>query len=98
MQCRSIGRIFFYIFVGPYAYSGNAVALFVGRCSWTWLVVVVHYVHGHSLASIASVAAEVIDYVVAHVHTLVELCCWARTESWRAAAVVGNEVVVERGS
>ena len=98
MEGRFVGGVGLDILVGAYADAGNALALLVGGRARAGLVVVVHDVHRHAFATVAAVRAVVVDDVIAHVHPLVELGGGARTQSWRAAGMVGNEVVVERGT
>ena len=86
--------------VGADAHRGDAALLgaaYLG-CAGTGLVVVVHNVHMHGLATVAAVAGIVVDHIVAHVHTLVELRGVARTQTGRAALVMGQQVVVEGGT
>ena len=82
------------------AYLCNAL-LYLGRRlhgAGAGLVVVVDHVDIHALAAVAALAAPVVDDVVAHVHALVGLGAGARTQSRRAALIVGHQVVVVRRS
>ena len=95
MKCWSVGRIGIYIFIGAYSNSGNSVSLLVGGGTGSWLIVVIDDVDIHSLTAVASVAAEVIYDIVAHVHTLVKLCGGTRTKARGTAAMVGYEIMME---
>ena len=75
--------------------SNGLAALQRGR---TGFVVVVGYVHVHSLATIASVSSPVVHYVVAQVHAFVGLRAGARTEAWHTGVVVGKQIVMIGGS
>ena len=98
MKGGRVYRIRVYILVGAYADAGNALAFFVGRTSGPGFVVVVDNVHFHAFATVASVSSEVVYHVVAHVHAFVKLCGGTRTETWRTACVMCNEIVVERSA
>ena len=90
MKCGSIGRIGIYIFIGAYSNSGNAISLLVCGASGSWLIVVIDNINVHSLTAVASVAAEVIYDIVAHVHTLIKLSGGTRAKARGTAAMVGN--------
>ena len=95
MKCGSIGRIGIYIFIGAYSNSGNAISLLVCGASGAWLIVVIDNINVHSLTAVASVAAEVIYDIVAHVHTLIKLSGGTRAKARGTAAMVGNKIMME---
>ena len=71
MQGRCIVRVGGYIRVGANTDAGNTFPFIVCGRTWSWLIVVVHNVDIHTLTSIAAVATEIIDDVIAHIHSLV---------------------------
>ena len=69
---------------GSYAYAGYALlyARAALQSARSGFVVVIDDVDVHALAAVATIAAPVVDDVVAHVHTLIFLCAGTRTEAW----------------
>ena len=86
------------ILVGTDTNACDALAFVSGRRARSRLVVVVDNVHLHTLSTIAAIAAEVVDDIVAIVHTFVELSGGSRTEARCARGVMGYQIVVERCS
>ena len=100
MKCWCISRVICNIFGSANANSRNSL-LYVctsGKCCRPWLVIVVHDVHIHVLTAIASVAAPVVEHVVAHVHALVHLCGGSRPKSWHTALVMAHQIVMKTGT
>ena len=78
--------------------SSNAVLIVLAFGGSSGLVVVVHDVHFHGFAAVATIAAIVIDDIVAHVHAFIELCGRSRAKSWGTAVVVSQQVVMVAGT
>ena len=64
----------------------------------TRLVVVVDDIDILTLTAVAAIAAPIIEHVVADVNTFVSLCRLSRTQSWTAAVVMGQQIVVIRST
>ena len=98
VKSRCIIRIRLHITVGTDTHPSNTLTFVVGGRTGTGLIVVVHDVHRHTLATVATVSTIIVDDVVSHVHTFVKLCGRSGAQSGSTAGVMGNQVVMERSS